>query len=152
MIKSIHALNKDIFRLVRQFRRVLLYGIIGLSALALEVGVFFVLSEQFGMNIWASNAWGMLAGLIFAFSLNAQFNFQVRDRMVERFFRYGLVAFGGYLLTSAIIFGLTHYVDLPVFVAKLISLPPYFLFQYNCHRLFTFHSSETYANVPAASE
>ena len=152
MIKSISTTYKDVLRLIKQFRRVLLYGVIGLSALALELAIFYVLTQQLRLDIWASNAWGMLAGLVFAFTLNAQYNFQVRDRKLERFLRYGLVAFGGYVLTSGIIFGLTNQTQMPIFAAKLISLPPYFLFQYNCHRLFTFHSAETYVESSAAIE
>lgn len=152
MIKSISTIYKDVLRLIKQFRRVLLYGVIGLSALTLEVAIFYVLSERLKTGVLIGNAAGMLAGLVFAFVLNARYNFQVTDRGVERFFRYGLVAFGGFILTSVIIFGLTHYTDMTVIVAKFISLPPYFLFQYNAHRLFTFHSPEPYATASTTAQ
>lgn len=152
MRKSITTIYTEVLSRIIQLRQVILYGIIGLSALALEVAIFYVLSENMGTSVFVGNGAGMLAGLVFAFVLNSHYNFQVTDRKLERFLRYGLVAFGGYVLTSAIIFGLTQYVDMSVFVAKLISLPPYFLFQYNAHRLFTFHSPESYATVPSAAQ
>lgn len=145
MRKNITTVGNKLLERLLQFKRVLLYGVIGLSALALEVAIFYALSEQLNAGVLVGNAAGMLAGLIFAFVLNARYNFQVTDRGVERFFRYGLVAFGGFILTSAIIFGITHYTGITVIVAKFMSLPPYFLFQYNAHRLFTFHSPEQLA-------
>jgi putative flippase GtrA len=152
MIKSITTSGTEVFDRVLQFKRVLLYGVIGLSALALEVAIFYMLSERLKTGVLIGNAAGMLAGLVFAFVLNARYNFQITDRGVERFFRYGLVAFGGFILTSTIIFGLTHYTDMTVVVAKFISLPPYFLFQYNAHRLFTFHSPEAYTAAPTTAQ
>ena len=124
--------------MIIQRRQVVMYAIIGVVALGLEMLCFFLLTAMLGASIPISNAFAMAAGLVLSFSLNAKFTFMTTDRLLVRFFSFASVTFFGYLLSTSIILAGVEYGGLSPLLAKVISLPVFFFFQYNCNRLLTF--------------
>jgi len=131
-------LKRVITDLWQKHRQIMLYGVIGLSALGLEVAIFYFLVRQPALGVAVANLIAMAAGLVFSFSLNARLNFRVRDQLTRRFGRYAIVTIGGFLLSTAIVLALVWIFTMPATTAKLISLPAFFIFQYTCHRLYAF--------------
>lgn len=139
MIKS-GELKTLIATTVQKNGRLILYGVIGLTALGLEFMVFTMLTHTLAQPIAASNAVAMLVGLLFSFSLNSQYNFRVHDLRLIRFLRYATVTVFGYALSTSIILVAVSLFSVSPAAAKLVSLPAFFLFQYSGHRFFTFRS------------
>lgn len=132
---------KLVLSVFTRYRNLLLYAAIGISALLAELVIFYLLTKVAGMNIPVSNALAMIVGFFMSFFLNALYNFQVRNNLLSRLVRFGIVTFGGYLLSTAIILLLVEVAGVPVFYAKLISVPFFFAFQYTLNSRFTFKAS-----------
>lgn len=128
-----------ILLILRRYRTVLLYGLIGLSALGVELIVFYLFTHQNILGLAIANAAAMGAGFLVSFGLNSFYNFKVRNRLFNRMIRFGIVTAGGYIISTGIILGLVNLLHVPPFTAKIISIPFFFLFQYTLNSRFTFH-------------
>jgi len=132
------SLAKNMFK---KYRGLILYGLVGATALVIELSLYYVLSQEAGLIIPLANAIAMSAGLIISFSLNARYNFYATDSIISRFLKFSLVTFFGYLLSTALILTLISF-GFSSILAKLLTLPPLFIFQYNFNRIFTFKKHE----------
>ena len=124
-----------------KWRNALLYVFIGLSALLLDISIFYILNHQFAKGILLSNGLAMLAGMLWSFSLNAHYNFKTTNQLMKRFVRYTLVVILGYILGTAIIIICKDMFGFQALVGKLVSLPAVFLFQYLLNSRITFKAS-----------
>jgi putative flippase GtrA len=120
-------------------RTLLLYALIGGSALGLELLLFYLFTNVIHQNIPLSNAMAMGVGFFMSFTLNSFYNFRVRDKLLTRLIRFGVITFGGYWLSTFIILALVDYGHLPALSAKALSLPAFFVFQYMLNKRYSFH-------------
>jgi putative flippase GtrA len=127
--------------LFRHYRTIILYAAIGVSALGAELIVFYILAASTHAPIPISNALAMAIGFVISFTLNSLYNFGVKDKVLSRLVRFGLITFGGYWLSTLTIMLLITYAHTPSMVAKACSLPAFFVFQYALNKRFTFRQS-----------
>lgn len=118
--------------LVTSFRqnRLLMYGLIGGVASAIDVGLFILLYEVMGMSALISHSISIPLSAAYSFLCNAYFNFSATDNMLARFASFSVVVALGYLLGAAIISVTVAYTAWGGTAGKFLSLPLVFVFQY----------------------
>lgn len=118
-------------------RNLILYGIIGISAVVVDVGLFLFLFNVIKLSPVLSTVLSVFTAMVYAFSLNAVYNFKTKDCIRKRFASYALVSVSGLLASAGIIRVLVIF-DVDPNIAKLLSLVPIVLLQYLINRRFTF--------------
>ncbi len=134
------AVNK-----INEYQQVLKYGIFGVLALAVDLGVFFGLHDGAGVNEFLANSISISIAMLLSFGLNSWFNFGTKDKIGTRFLSFAAVTFIGYLVSQAVLFGTVEALADNVNAAnigKVIGLPLVFIVQYILNKKFTFSKSE----------
>lgn len=118
------------------------FAAVGALATAIDFGVFAAFVTLAGAPAAAANVASFATSVIVNFNLNRRWSFrQKKDAAVAlrqgaRFlFAYG----GGLLLSTAIVAGLAT--TMPGVLAKAISIPIVFLYNYGCARLWVFREA-----------
>ena len=114
------------------------YFLIGSSASAIDIIIFFLMSSVFHFGILFANAISILSSGTFSFILNAIFNFYKTDNLVYRGVKFSIVILIGYLASSAIIYALYLSLNLNETIAKVITLPIVFLLQFYLNSKYSF--------------
>ncbi len=136
------APTERIRRLVSEHRELLLYGVIGGSAVCVDFGVFLLLHTVGGVHELTSHAVSVGTAVLFSFALNARYNFRTTDRLATRFASFATVALVGFLIGAVVIWSLVEF-SIVAEVAKLISLPLVAGVQFILNSRFTFAGGET---------
>lgn len=123
-------------------KNLVLYFLIGMSAAALDVGLYAIFCFTLGMSAVLATALSIAAAVVYAFVLNAFANFGKSDRLFRRFSSYALISCGGLVFSAALIFGLVDMLGFPALLIKLITLPLVFVTQYALNRKCSFHDFE----------
>lgn len=134
------ATQSTLLTLFRKHENLIKYGLIGASAVVIDLGLFVLLHEVFDVAPWISHSVSVGVSVVWSFLLNAFFNFGTTDRLLARFVSFASVAFVGYLVGLAIIFFLTESFDTAGTIAKVISMPPVFLTQYVLNTRYSFRT------------
>lgn len=106
-----------------KFRQAALYVFIGLSAVVVDYGAFFVLHNKFHWNAIAATAISVFMATVYAFFLNAYFNFRKTDRLFMRFLSYFAVSGTGLLISMLILFFFSHRSGFDPNIVKAVSIP-----------------------------
>lgn len=138
--------------LFKHYRNIILYALIGLSALSAELGVFYALSRGGRITIVISNAMAMGSGFFISFLLNAYYNFGVKNKLIHRLVRFGIITFCGYWLSTLMIVSLIDYGQLSPMIAKACSLPVLFAFQYLLNKQYTFQPTHKHVKEKLATD
>lgn len=125
----------------RKRRNLILYGIIGVSAVVVDVGIFLLLFNIFSITPVLSTVLSVSTAMVYAFTLNAVYNFKTKDYIKQRFASYAIVSVSGLLASAGIIKVLVMFSVDPN-IAKLISLVPIVILQYLINRSITFRKIE----------
>ncbi len=133
-------LTTRIQALYKQHENLLKYGIIGGSAVVVDVGLFVVLHELLDFAPWLAHSISVSVAVIWSFLLNAFFNFGTTDRLIARFISFASVAFVGYLVGLLIIWIAIDGFDLGGSAAKILSMPLVFTTQYLLNTRISFRS------------
>lgn len=120
-----------------QHQQFLRYLIIGASASALDVILFFLLYNFVGLTELLSQVISVSAAVILSFVTNARHNFKVNDRMALRLTSFVVVCAVGGLLGYFVILGAMS-AGLDANIGKLLSLPVVFITQYVLNSRITF--------------
>jgi putative flippase GtrA len=118
-------------------RNVILYGIIGVSAMVVDVVFFLLFFNVLLIPPTIATVLSVSVAMVYAFSLNAIHNFKTKDLLRSRFASYAVVSMLGMLASAVIIKWLTV-IDLDPNIAKVISLPPIVILQYILNKTFAF--------------
>lgn len=121
-----------------KFRQAALYGFIGLSAVVIDYGVFFVLHNFFDWQFLAATATSVFISTVYAFILNAHFNFRKTDRIFMRFLSYFSVSGIGLLISVATLAFFSGYLGFNPNIIKAISIPFIVALQYVLNVLVSF--------------
>ena len=116
------ATTERIRRLIGEHRELLLYGVIGGSAVCIDFGVFLLMHTVGGVHELTSHSVSVATAVLFSFALNARYNFRTTDRIAARFVSFAAVALVGFLIGAIVIWTLVQ-VSVVAELAKLISLP-----------------------------
>lgn len=132
-------------QLIAARRQFVFYTAIGLSGVLLDYVLFLVLTRYLGVHHQLANAISTSAGIINNFTLNAWFNFRVRDRLFRRFLGFYAVGLSGMGATALLLFLFVDLLRFSPSIVKLASLVVVLLLQYNLNRWITFRRSESTA-------
>ncbi len=130
-----------------QFRELLLYGAIGGGAVAIDLGVFWILYKLGGgesassLYIVIANVVAIFIAIVYSFTLNSIFTFKTRDHLFKRFISFTGVSMVGMAISTLMLIAATA-VGVALTPAKIVSLPFIFIVQFTLNRLLTFRSSK----------
>ncbi len=125
-------------KLFERYRHFILYVINGSIATVVDMGIFFALSDGFGLHFLASNAISVFFGMLTSFELNSRFNFKKTDLRFRRFISFAIVCFIGMGLGSLLLTTFYIWIGLPKFIAKIMSVMLAGVFQYFFNKNITF--------------
>ena len=129
----------------REARDASYYLVIGLTAMAMDVSVFYLLNKQLDIfAVWA-NTMSVSLATFFGFFANQKYNFKVKDNLWKRFFSYAFVSILGLGLGNIFIYLMSNVFHYDAFLAKLISLPVVVGLQYLANRFVSFNK-ESFSN------
>lgn len=118
------------------FKNLVLYGLIGGVAAALDYGIFALLAGVVGTDPVVANVAGAVVGFAFTFTLNTFVNFKKTTHILKRLVSYGIICLIGMGISSGAlhIFGKV----MNVFWLKLIMLVIVSLIQFVLNRKITY--------------
>jgi protoporphyrinogen oxidase/putative flippase GtrA len=146
----VKRIMESLFKIYYQYRHMLLYGVIGVSAIVVDVLVFMVMFNLVGVHPVIATIISVTTAMVYAFLLNAFYNFGTKDYVKKRLISYATVSMLGLLLSAVIIEGLSR-ISIDPNIAKLISLPPIVIGQYLVNRRFAFKKTESVEVVNATN-
>jgi len=116
----------------------LIYGVIGVSGVTLDFGIYSSLVKANLLGYQAANALGYAGGTLWSFGLNSRFNFRVTDRIALRLACFFGVALLGWTVSAALLHLLIGGWGFNKYFSKLVTLVAVVLLQYNLNRWFSF--------------
>lgn len=131
----------NLTQLYQKQRNFIIYGLIGVSAMVVDVAFFLFFYDVFMVPPTIATAMSVSVATVYAFTLNAVFNFKTKDLIKQRFFSYAVVSFFG-MVASALIIKILVSLNVDANTAKIISLPPIVILQYVFNKTFAFKSSK----------
>ena len=116
---------------------IFLYGIIGVIAALIDFGVFSIVNLATHVSVpEIANVCGAVTGFFVSFSLNTFFNFEKKDRLLYRFFSYGIVCLFGAFVTTAVIHFLKDSMDLSAL--KILCIVGISIIQFILNKFITY--------------
>lgn len=116
------------------------YGFIGISALCIELILFFIFTNFF--NILLSNSISLFLSIFYSYFMNLKFNFKYINNFIFGALKFYITCIVGLCLSNLIIYILLFYID-KVFLIKLISVPPVVFFQFVLNYFWTFKQNKS---------
>ena len=126
--------------MIKKYKELFLYGIIGASCASLDFAVYSSLLNIFnGEYLLMCNTIGVLCGIVASFILNRQFNFKVKDKTRQRFASFLTVGLIGLAISSALIYLLVTTLGYNEQIAKLMTIVVVSLVQFVLNKKITFN-------------
>lgn len=126
--------------LVRRYHTLVTYFAIGSTAALVDLGVFFALYTLVGLASPVATTLSVASATVYAFLLNAYFNFKATDRLWLRFLSYALVSGAGLGVSILLLTVFNVALGFDGNLVKIASLPIIFLLQYWLNKRITFQS------------
>lgn len=133
-------------RLYRKHQILIRYFLIGGTASAIDLILFFVLFNLVGTSELLAHSISVPTAVVFSFVLNARHNFKTTDHTALRFFSFVTVCVIGYLAGYGVILLVAGGFTDPILGAnlgKIVSLPVVFILQYILNSRVTFRTSSS---------
>jgi dolichol-phosphate mannosyltransferase len=110
---------------LRRYGRLIRFGLVGLSGMAVNSAILWVLVTEIGLPLLPASMLATEAAIVSNFLLNDRWTF--RDAMhshaaFQRFLRFNGVAFGGMLITAMALAALTVYAHLHLLMANVLAV------------------------------
>lgn len=122
-------------------QQLLKYLLIGATASAIDVILFFVLFNLVGTSELLAHSISVPTAVVFSFVINARHNFKTNDYALIRFLSFCIVCLIGYAAGYAVIKAVQVLFTDPVMganIGKIASLPVVFIIQYILNSRITF--------------
>jgi putative flippase GtrA len=130
-----------ICKLIKKFRTLILYGIIGSASAALDFLLYTFFVNVLLWHYIVSNCISVLAGITTSFSLNRAYNFKVKDQITKRFSIFLCVGLCGMLLSNLILYFCIDYMQMNKILSKILSIVLVVFFQFLINKYITFRPS-----------
>ncbi|MBE6259908.1 MAG: GtrA family protein [Prevotella sp.] len=127
-----------ISKLIKEFRTLILYGIIGSASAALDFLLYTFFVNVLSWHYIVSNCISVLAGISTSFSLNRTYNFKVKDQITKRFSIFLCVGLCGMLFSNLILYLCIDYLQMNKIFSKLLSIVLVVFFQFLVNKYITF--------------
>lgn len=125
-------------KFVITYQNFIKYCVIGLSGVVIDLGVFYALTHVFNVFYQYANIASSSCGIANNFTLNAYFNFKVKDNLLSRFAKFYSVGLFGLVLSAGILYLLVDVLKYDVLLTKLLSIVAVTFVQYNLNQRFSF--------------
>lgn len=123
-----------------QHRTLVLYFFIGASASLIDVATFFVFHSFFGVISTLATTYSVALATVYAFLLNAHFNFKQTDRFFLRLLSYSFVSAVGLFISAVLLWFFNVRLGFDGNMIKILSLPVVFVVQYLLNKKVTFQT------------
>ncbi len=124
--------------LIQEYRNLVLYFFIGISAASVDFLLFAFLFNVLDIRAVIATVFSIGVATIFGFTLNMIYNFKLKDNILFRFVLYSLVSGVGVMISIGIIYVLHSLYGFNGNIVKLATLPPIFLTQYLLNTFISF--------------
>lgn len=128
---------KEFFNRHRHFAY---YVAIGTVATAVDMAIFFLFTDIVGLHYLPSNVISVFFGILTSYELNARYNFKKTNYRFKRFISFAVICLIGMGLGSLLLTAFYVWLDLPKFIAKIMSVMSAGVFQYFFNKNITFRS------------
>lgn len=125
-------------KLFNKHRHFVLYVLNGSIATAVDMGIFFILSDAVGLHFLISNVISVFFGILTSFELNSRFNFKKTNLRLRRFLFFSAICLIGMGLGSLLLTSFYVWMGLPKFIAKILSVMLAGVFQFFFNKNITF--------------
>lgn len=127
-----------IMHLYRQFRNLILYGIIGSLCAALDFGIYTLLCHYDIMPYLWANVISIHVGIFTSFILNRSINFKVKNKTALRFFSFYIIGLVGLGISELMLYLMVSIASWDELICKLISIVVVALVQFLLNKYITF--------------
>lgn len=125
-------------KLYIKYRHFILYVMNGSIATAVDMGIFFILSDGIGLHYLLSNIISVFFGILTSFELNSRYNFKKTNLRLRRFISFSIVCLIGMGLGSLLLTTFYIWLGFPKFIAKIMSVVLAGVFQFFFNKNITF--------------
>ncbi|WP_363323140.1 GtrA family protein [uncultured Desulfovibrio sp.] len=122
--------------------RFILYSLIGVSGVAIDFILFYILVSIIGIHYIPANIISIFSGATNNFILNARLNFKVHDKKIIRYISFLSIACVGMLCSSTVIFICVSQFGLSATTGKIASILIVTLIQFTLNTLITFRRKQ----------
>jgi putative flippase GtrA len=143
--KAVFCAMDSLLKFIEEKRNILLYGVIGISAVVVDMLFFALFYNLMSVPPVTSTIFSVSLATVYSFLLNHFYNFKSKDLIKQRFFFFILVSLGGMIL-SAITIEILYSIGIDANLAKAISLPPIVILQYLFNKKLTFKETVVMEN------
>jgi putative flippase GtrA len=120
--------------------RLLKFGVVGLSGMAIDFSITWLCKEKFRLNRYLSNSLGFCCAVTTNFLLNRYWTFESNTQPFNgQFARFLLVSLTGLLINNVLLYLLVKQIKINFYFLKLIVIGLVFFWNYFANFLFTFN-------------
>ena len=123
----------------REAKYASVYLIIGLIAMAIDVGLYFFLYGKLGMRPIPATVISVAIAIVFGFLANQKNNFKIKDNIWKRFISYASINSVGLVLSVVFIYVFNTIFNFDAGIVKLVSLVIIVAMQYLLNRIISFN-------------
>lgn len=123
---------------LKRFRTIILYGIIGCFSSGLDFLVFSLLTYYVNFHYITANCISIIVGITTSFCLNRAYNFRVKDDVLRRFIIFLSVGLCGLGLSNCILWICIEKIMLGELLSKVSSIFIVVFFQFLVNKTITF--------------
>ena len=124
--------------IIRRYRHLILYGIIGSLSASIDFGIFTMLSEVTSIPFLIINSISVVCGITCSFCLNRIYNFKVKDHVIKRYTIFLIVGLCGLLLSNIILYVAVNISGINCIISKLLSIFIVALLQFLANKYIAF--------------
>lgn len=128
------------------------YAIVGCLGLVVDLGLFYLLHEVLDVNYLISNIVSSSLAVLHNFILNSFITFKVRDKLVQRFVSFYLVALIGMGVSSGILALMIDVLMLHSMFSKAVSVFIVAILQYFINKKWTFGEKKVFTLIQRSSK
>jgi putative flippase GtrA len=115
------------------------FGIVGVSGVAVDFGITWLLKEKAKFNQYFANSAGFLCAVFSNYLLNRMWTFQSHDAAVGvQFAKFFFVALVGLGMNNALIYFFNEHQKFPFYFSKAIATGIVMLWNFAANYLYTF--------------
>lgn len=120
-------------------QRLLKFGMVGITGMAVDFTVTWLCKEKFKLNKFLSNSFGFSLAVISNFLLNRYWTFVSNQALPFQFVKFILVSLIGLLINNLLLFLLLKFSKSNFYFLKLLVIGIVFFWNYFANFLFTFN-------------
>lgn len=126
-------------KLEQEARYASAYLIIGLMAMSIDLGLYFLLYNSFGWHPVLATIVSVAVAIIFGFIGNQKYNFKVEDNVFKRFISYASINSIGMVMSIVFIYVFSTKFGFNANIVKVLSLGVIVTMQYIMNRIVSFN-------------